>query len=185
MITSQLLAELVAKINSSASVCGTTRVITIDGPAGSGKTSLAIDLAKALGNCPIVHLDDIYEGWTQDLISELPDRISTWIIEPLEQNLEARYLKYDWSTERFDSIVEIPKSEYLILEGVGAGNPRIGAKAALNIWIEADPGVLLTRLIKRDGEEYRSKLVAWQNHEAGYFAALPVRESAEVRINGD
>ena len=59
------VAELAARIRSGEPRLGRTRLVCIDGPAGSGKTTLAGRLADALGpDAAVVHLEDLYAGWT-------------------------------------------------------------------------------------------------------------------------
>ena len=41
---------------------GGVRVIAIDGPAGSGKTTLGDALAER--GAAVLHLDDLYDGWS-------------------------------------------------------------------------------------------------------------------------
>ena len=53
---------------------GDGRLVCVDGPAGSGKTTLAAGIAARTG-APVLHMDDLYPGW-----SGL--RAWTWIIEP-------------------------------------------------------------------------------------------------------
>src|SRR5690606_19861061 len=47
--------------------CGEVTVVLVDGPAGSGKTTLAAALEAAAGErgtgCTVVHMDDLYAGW--------------------------------------------------------------------------------------------------------------------------
>ena len=48
------------------------QIILIDGPAGSGKTTLSHQLSAEL-NCQVVHLDDHYNGWDEALGSGLTE----------------------------------------------------------------------------------------------------------------
>ena len=41
---------------------GRGRLLCVDGPAGSGKTTLA-DEIRAITGAPVVHMDNLYEGW--------------------------------------------------------------------------------------------------------------------------
>ena len=185
MQTKQTIEALVSRVKSSPKTCGITKVVTIDGPAGSGKTTLANQLAEVLSDCKVIHMDDLYNGWTQDLCGELAARIDQKILTPLSQNKSAQFEKYDWATKSFNEKVSIEPPNYLILEGVGSGHPDLNSRSALNIWIEAEPTVLLERLIKRDGEALRDDLVCWQSHEARYFSELLIKHLADVRLSGD
>jgi uridine kinase len=185
MQTKQTIEALVSRVKSSTKKCGITKVITIDGPAGSGKTTLANQLAEVLSDCAVIHMDDLYNGWTQDLHGELATRINQKILIPLSQNKSAQFEKYDWATNSFSEKVSIAPPSYLILEGVGSGHPDLNLKSALNVWIEADPSLLLERLVKRDGEALRDDLVRWQTHEAQYFSQLSIKQLADVCLTGD
>ncbi|MCZ9336997.1 hypothetical protein NGM37_04295, partial [Streptomyces sp. TRM76130] len=77
--------------------CGPVRLIGVDGHAGSGKSTFARHLARALGGVPVLHLDDIAShpelfGWTGRLLEQ--------VIEPFSRGAVARYSPYDWRTRR-------------------------------------------------------------------------------------
>jgi len=179
------VGDIVDQVRGSDVLCGSTRVVTIDGPAGSGKTTLAASLAAELADCQIIHLDDLYDGWSQDLDRELAERIETSIIEPLRLGAEPRYLKYDWHVHAFTELVTVPRSTYVILDGVGSGNPMLRDCVALAIWIESEPESLLSRLVDRDGEYLRDDLLRWQQHESEYFAAQGVKQAAHLHLRGE
>ncbi len=71
------LATLVADAEPR---CGSTRLVCIDGPAGSGKTTLAEALSEVLDGAPVVHMDDLYEGWGQALGDPLAARVEAWLL---------------------------------------------------------------------------------------------------------
>lgn len=48
--------ELISKVNSALPACGMTRVIAIDGPAGSGKTTLSYALESNLDNFTLLFI---------------------------------------------------------------------------------------------------------------------------------
>ena len=90
------LPELLNVIQNSSALCGDTRIVTIDGPAGSGKTTLANDLAsefaKKIGEISVIHLDELYEGWDDALGSKLFERIEAWILAPIRNGLSPKHL---------------------------------------------------------------------------------------------
>ena len=53
------IVELAATIRSFSQACPRV-LVDIDGPGGSGKGTLAAQLAEALGDTFLVHSDDIY-----------------------------------------------------------------------------------------------------------------------------
>jgi uridine kinase len=185
MVSEFQLAQLVNAIKQSSKLCGATKLVTIDGPAGSGKTTLANQLFDCLEDCQVIHLDDIYEGWNQDLISDLPQKIETWLLDKFKAGLPGEYEKFNWTTKQYDQVIQVANSGIVIIEGVGASNPRIGQFSAINIWIEADKSVRLDRLIARDGEKYRAELTTWLRHESEYFGSLPIKNLAHFQIQTD
>ncbi|CAB4342143.1 MAG: AAA family ATPase [Actinobacteria bacterium] len=173
---------------SSTITCGVTRLITIDGPAGSGKTTLAGNLMATFEHQGIsiaaLHMDDIYDGWDQDLHHDLAHKIQAWIITPLVNKLPARFLKFDWLKNSYSSWEELPASDVLILEGVGAGHPAVSSFASCNIWIEAPQSLRLDRVVARDGESVRVHMAQWQQRESQYFDAHQVLQSANFQFVG-
>ena len=165
--------------------CGDVRIVTIDGLAGSGKTTLAALLSAELADNTVVHLDDLYEGWTQDINVKLAERVSAWILTPLRNGLPAHYLAFDWYAGRYTQWREIPLTPYLIIEGVSAGHPEIAQRAAVNIWVDCDQSLLYNRVVSRDGEIVADDMRTWQLHEQAFFGSYNVRGNADVIVRGD
>ncbi len=185
ILDSKEITAIVDRIHNCKNFTGSARVIAIDGPAGSGKTTLADGLCDQLPNCAVVHMDDLYDGWNQELINELPLRIETQILKPLSLGHKISFQTYDWHQGVFAKTQAIDNPEFLILEGVGAANPKLKEYFALSIWVEVQPTLLLDRLIARDGQQLRDQLVTWQVHEAEYFERLDVRGSVDLVVRGD
>jgi uridine kinase len=179
------IAEIAEAVRQALPRCGDVRVITVDGLAGSGKSTLASLLSAELGDCPIVHLDDVYEGWTQDLNVKLAERTCAWILTPLRHGMPAHYMVFDWYQGRYTQWREIPVVPYLIIEGVSAGHPEIAMRAAYNIWVDCDHELLYNRVVERDGEIVASQMKTWQLHENAFFADYDVRGNADLIVRGD
>ena len=84
----ELLPQLIAK-------CGESVVITIDGPAGSGKTTLAKELSSVLDSCYTIHMDDLYEGWDSTLTPNLTKKLQR-ILEYVKMESRIQFVPFDW-----------------------------------------------------------------------------------------
>ena len=178
--------EAIAKeLNSVSATCGATRVIGIDGPAGSGKSTFAGHLAMTLQQCPIIHMDDLYEGWNNPLNSKLFNRITEQIFSPLSSAKVASYQKFDWHKGIFDQVVEVSPSNFLILEGVGALHPDLQQYISLGIWLESNPKGRMKRVLDRDGEDLKSHMLDWQKMEQTYFTKFKIADRADFALSTD
>ncbi len=174
--------DLVARARAAPARCGAVRVLCVDGPAGSGKTTLAEALAAAAGGAPVVHLDDCYEGWSQPLGEPLTARLRDWLLDPWARGDAGRHPRYDWAAGRFGGWVEVPATPLVVLEGCGSAAAGVRERAALVVWVEADEGVRLARGLARDGAALQAHWVAWQAAEAAHFAADGTRAAADVVV---
>lgn len=164
--------------------CGASRLLCVDGPAGSGKSTLADRLASALGGAPVVHMDDLYEGWDQDLGSPLAARVEAWLLLPWCSGLAGKHLRFDWAQGRFTEWVEVPAAPVLVLEGCGAGSATLRGHSSALIWVEAPADVRLRRGLARDGEAMAPQWRAWQEREAAHFARDGTRDAATAVLDG-
>jgi uridine kinase len=145
--------------------------ILVDGPAGSGKTTLAASL-----QAPVVHLDDLYDGWTGlDAGVAQAQRL----VDELASGRPSGYRRYDWHRGEYAEWVDVLPAKVLVVEGCGAGSIRADG---LLVWVEADPDVRLRRGLTRDGEAMRDHLIAWREAEAAVFARDRTRARAELVV---
>jgi uridine kinase len=157
------------------------QIILIDGPAGSGKTSLSEELASEL-QCQVIHLDDHYNGWDEALGPELTTTLE-FIVNNFLQGRENLIPTYNWHLAQFDGERKITPGETLIIEGVGAGQSSIRKLAKKLYWVEADKEIALQRVLDRDGKEYEERIKAWQIREAKHFNEERTRDFADFIIS--
>lgn len=174
---------------------GDVRLVCVDGPSGSGKTTLASALAQALaptfGDVPVVHGDELYEGWA--VVAGAPDRVTafdvlsqrvdTWLLERWRHGYAGTHPRWDWYADRWGEPVDVPVSPVVVLEGVGLGARTLRARAVLTVWVEAaDDGVRLDRVLARDGEALRAEMEGWLLDEAAWHRHDGTREGADVEL---
>jgi uridine kinase len=178
------LDDVVARVRAARPRLGSVRLVVIDGPAGSGKTTLAAALAAALGTggavVATVHLDDLYEGWSG--LDGVWQRLAAWVLDPLSRGEPGRYRRYDWDLGAWAQWHDLPVPDVLVVEGCGAAPRDVDPLAVLRVWIEAPRAARLERGIARDGVELRDRWLEWMAGEAAHFARERTRERADVRF---
>ena len=179
------LSDLVQNVNSSSKKCGQTKIVVIDGPAGSGKTTLAKSLSVLLKNCPIIHMDEIYEGWENALSPKTSQDLVEWIINPLLEDKSIEYIKYDWHLEQRIEKVVINNPQVMIIEGVGASVSEISKHACLKLWIEVNEETGINRVLTRDGLQIQEQMKKWQSQESKFFIENNSKENSDIWIDGD
>lgn len=180
-MTSTSITSIADRIRDSPPRAGETVVAAIDGPAGSGKTTLAVQLAGAL-NCAVVHMDDIYPGW--DGLAEAATLVADQVLKPLAAGGQPRHRKWDWANNIYAEWVDVPVEPILLIEGCGSASLRGAPYLSLIIWVDAPHDLRMKRGIERDGDTFRPHWKRWARQEDELFAAERTRERADIVIDG-
>jgi energy-coupling factor transporter ATP-binding protein EcfA2 len=177
----EAIAAALQVINRVQELCGTTKVVAVDGPSGAGKTDFATALAERLPNAQLLHMDDLYPGWEGlgQAVTDVHDRV----LAPLARGEQAGYRRWDWEHDRYAEWHHLVATELLLVEGVGSGaKPGWQFESAL-IWLEADRDERFRRGIERDGELYLPYWQHWAALEEALFAGDGTRGRANLIIN--
>jgi hypothetical protein len=164
------IAVLAAEILAAPPRLGDVRLVAIDGPSGSGKSSFADQLLAELPDAELVRTDD-FATW-DDPVSWWP-RLVDGVFLPLSQGRPGRYRRTEWveGRPRPGRHVDVRVPCVLLVEGVSAGRRSIRPRLSRLVWCELpDPGERLARAVARDGADSRRQLIAWQAFETGWFA---------------
>ncbi|WP_418277148.1 uridine kinase family protein [Isoptericola jiangsuensis] len=159
-----------------------TRLVCVDGPAGSGKTTLATQVAVELC-CQVVHMDDLYEGWEAGPGGGSA-RLARRVLAPLAEGRTGEYRRYDWVAGDWAETHRVEPAPFLVVEGCGAAARTVDPWVALRVWVEADDGERLRRGLARDGEHARQHWLQWMRDESAHYAAEQTRERADVLVDG-
>lgn len=197
------LSDLVSLLQRREPQCGAVNVVLIDGPAGSGKTTLANRLSVAFGGhesggsgtydpdnptpddapVQILHGDDMYEGW-----GGLPilDRILVdQVLEPLSRGVGGQFDMWDWLLDERTHTVRVPQRPYVIIEGVGVAQRSARPYASMVIYVDAPWEERLRRGLERDGEALRPQWEAWRETEDQFLYAEDTLRDADAVVSGD
>lgn len=166
------------------------RVMTIDGPAGAGKSTMARALSPRLDDAPIVHLDDLYRGWDDALTSRLSAVLKDQILTPISLGKIGGYRAWDWHRGLPGQARAIERHPFLILEGVGASQRVVRPFATTMVWIGIEPEIGLERVLRRDGaivddfQELERRMRSWQGEEILHFERENTFDTAHLRFEG-
>jgi uridine kinase len=191
-------ADLVRSVLEQPPTLGKGRLVCVDGPAGSGKTTLAAALDRGFRDAlrPVgapaerthvrtVHMDNVYEGWTGLTAGMVT--VARQVVAPLRAGRPGRYRRYDWHSGALAEERVVEPCDVLLVEGVGAGGTdHDGYDDAITclVWIDTPSDVRLARGIERDGEQQRDHWLAWRAQEDAMFARERTRERADVLVPG-
>lgn len=181
------LDTLLDRVLAAPARLGATRLVCVDGPAGSGKTTLAARIAReteARGlTVMVLHMDDLYDGWDGAVrgFGLLRDHV----LARIAGGLEGRYRRYDWDTGQYAERHDVPADlDLLVVEGVTCADRGVEPWPSLRIWVETTNSTRLERGIDRDGEALRDRWLDWMRWEREHFAAERTRERADLVVDG-
>ena len=165
---------------------GGTRLVCVDGPAGSGKTTFADALttaALAQGlTVSLIHMDDVFCGWSG--LAEAGRRVLDQVVAPLAAGRTAAYERYDWHEHRYAELVPVPCSDLLVVEGVGSGDPSYAERTGVLVWVWAPTELRLERGLERDGAAMAPHWRQWMVDEQRLHARDRTSERADVVVDG-
>ena len=160
---------------------GSGRLLCVDGPAGSGKTTLAAAVASLVPGAQVVHVDDLLAGWQG--LPGLAGRFED-LLRPLAGDRPGSYVRWDWVADGWAETVPVRPGPLLVLEGVGSGAAAYDDLRTLLVWVEAPHDLRLRRGLERDGEAFAPHWERWAAAERELFAADRTRERADLRLDG-
>lgn len=160
---------------------GDTRLLSIDGPAGSGKSTVAASIAALEPSAHVVHMDDLYDGWSG--LESVSLQLST-LVRPLALGRPGFYRRYDWHRGAFAETVDVEPPGLLVLEGVGSGRAELATMITVLVWVSAPRPLRRERGLARDGEALAPQWDRWMRQEDEHFAGQRTAERADVLVDG-
>lgn len=176
------IPDLIKKIESCAPK-QKTLLIAIDGRGGSGKSTLADVLQQKLSSVTIVHIDDFAYPDTDR------QRLRVQVINPLKNNQQAKYQRYDWNTKALAEWHEIRPGGVVIIEGVRSLDEALYRDYDKRIWIECSAEKGFERGLQRDitvhKVDTKDKWINdWMPKEQAYIDSQNPQHRADYVIDG-
>jgi hypothetical protein len=159
---------------------GRGRLICVDGPAGSGKTTLAGELAELSGG-DVVHMDDMFEGWGG--LPHVTGQLES-LLRPLARGRAGSYRRWDWPGNAWAETILVPPARLLVLEGVGSGSRAHADLTTLLAWVEVPFELRMERGLERGGVGVAENWRQWAIDEQELFDREQTRERADVVLDG-
>ncbi|MBQ8555184.1 MAG: AAA family ATPase [Clostridia bacterium] len=168
-------------------------LISIDGPCGSGKTTLAQELADML-SAPVIHMDDFSIPHAQKTPERLRipggnadvERFLREVLHPILRTGRASYRPYLCHSDAYGESIPIPESRCYIIEGSYSMMPEIAEHVDVHVFLRITPEEQQKRILNRGGEEKLAQFnKRWIPLENAYFAAYHLPDARCICIPGD
>ncbi|GAB2571762.1 AAA family ATPase [Streptomyces capparidis] len=172
-----------------------TRIVAVDGAGGSGKTTLAREVARRVAGVRLVHGDDFYRPMPEAERRELDaeggyrwyfdwERLAAEVLRPLRDGGgPVRYRRYDWGSGDLGERAEVAPGGLVVVEGVYAARPELADLYDLTVYVDTPREVCLERLRAR-GENSEEWILRWRAAEDHYLATTDPASRADVVVRG-
>jgi len=162
-------------------------LVSIDGPCGSGKTTLAAQMAETFG-WQIVHMDDFFlpwkdrrEDWKTQIAGNMDlERVKQEILVPLAAGQEAMCRPYDCRNDRIRPAFAVRPEGIVAVEGNYSRMPALKPYYDFSIVLECPDSVREERLQRREGNYYETFRGLWMPMDERYQREMRIREEADI-----
>lgn len=172
-------------------LAGETITLAIDGPSGSGKSSLASWLKKVYADCEVFHMDDFFlppEKKTSERLST-PGGNVDWerfleeVLTPLTAGKAFKYHPYDCGECALGDAVTATPGRLNLVEGVYSLHPALREAYDFKLFLSIDRQEQLQRILKRSGPAMQRRFIKeWIPLEDLYFEAMNIKDISDLNL---
>jgi para-aminobenzoate synthetase len=179
-------------------------IMAIDGGSGSGKTTIAKEIAMAF-NAVIIPLDDFFSAnipdsqWDDFTINEKLSKVFDWkrlrktVLEPLLSEKQASWQAFDFESglqtggtyKMKQEFITRKPADIIVLEGAYSSSPEIADLLSLTVLLDVPVAKRHSRLEKREEANpafLRQWRQRWDAVERYYFNEIRPKNSFDILI---
>ena len=159
-------------------------VVAVDGRGGSGKSTFAAALARAVPWAAVVHTDDL--AWHHAFF-DWANLLRDGVLVPVHAGQAVEYRPPAWDARGREGAVVVPAGcPLLVVEGSGAARRGLMPWMDVVVWVQTDTGQAKARAMVRDGgtPEALAFWDEWMAEELPFFARERPWERADTVATG-
>lgn len=165
-------------------------LVAIDGPAASGKTTLAARLSRRYG-ADVLHMDDYFlqphqrtpERYVQPGGNVDRERFLEEALLPLSRGAAYVSRRFDCHTMRLLRGRTATPGRLVIVEGSYSLHPALAPYYDLRVLLAVGDEVQRARILAREGEEKQRQFITrWIPLENRYFAQTQIEARCDLRL---
>ena len=166
-------------------------LIALDGRCGSGKTTLAAQLAERFPDSAVFHTDDFYlppadrvDGWEHIPCANMDlARLSREVLAPSRAGDAVSYRAYSCREGTYLPAKSIVSKPLFLVEGSYSHHPLLAENYDLRVFVTCSQEEQARRLQAREGERYPNFVQRWIPLEEGYFAQYHIETRADLILD--
>ena len=191
-MTSNSLTPIINSITALLSTAaGRPILIALDGRCGSGKTTLAAQLAERFPGSRTIHTDDYYlppaqrvPGWETLPCANMDlKRLRAEVLNPARAGQPFSYIAYSCREGAYLPPVSCQPARLVIVEGSYSHHPSLASYYDIRIFVTCSPDEQARRLRRREGERYSNFVERWIPLEEGYFAKFQIEQTVDFILD--
>ena len=166
-------------------------LVALDGRCGSGKTTLAAQLAERFPQSITVHTDDFYlppsrrvTGWEKIPCANMDiQRLRDEVVAPARAGQAFSYQAYSCREGAYLPPRPLGSAPLVIVEGSYSCHPTLADCYDLKVFVTCSKEEQARRLLAREGERYSGFTARWIPLEEGYFAKFQIEQTVDFILD--
>ena len=166
-------------------------LVALDGRCGSGKTTLAAQLAAQFPRSITVHTDDFYlppasrvANWEQIPCANMDlERLRAQVLTPARAGQPVAYRAYSCREGAFCPTQLLTPQPLVLVEGSYSCHPTLADCYDLKVFVTCSKEEQARRLLTREGERYSGFTARWIPLEEEYFAKFQIEQTVDFILD--